>query len=411
MATKTRTRRTKKKSANVNKDKAPEQAPEKDKPVEQVDSEIKTDPDVEREVAEHAQTQVGNDPVDVPFDTPQEQLTVFDREQETLETSGFQMIPFAEVFRRDNVRTTATLRLEDMVRSLTMKGFKKNHPIVVSQKPDGKYLVLCGNRRTEALEIIQGRDTELFSRVLPDGMIPAIVHTDLDEETEILIRIDHSEDEDRVPLDDWGEFLAVKQLVRAGYDSQANIAAKLGKVDEKGAPKRSWVQQRVNLARLPKYVQDEMERYCTGGAGSSHLRWQNIPGLYKVFLKEFKKGHREGGPEFKKQFDAIINPPEDPDTGEKPKPLSAKKMQEQAQNMASKAVARALMKSAGMPTDTTEDGKPYIADWNEIDADAVRAESAEEQLTIIATYLGQEEFNTLLDNAKAASSEAETSES
>lgn len=363
--------------------------------------EVKAKPEVETPVSKHKETQVGNEQIE-PTAPKQDAPTVFGVEKDLAGDSNFKLIAFDQVFRQDNVRTTASLKLEEMVQSLTLKGFKKNHPIVVSQKADGRFLVLCGNRRTEGLEVIAARNPELFTSVLPDGMIPAIVHTGLTAEDEILIRIDHSADEDRVPLDEWGEFLAVKQLVRAGYDSQANIAAKLGKFDDKNQPKRSWVQQRVNLARLPSSTQSEMESYCMNGAGASHLRWNHVPGLYKTFLKEFKNGHREGGPEYKKLIDGIINPVVDPDAPDvPPKALSKTKMEEQAQNMTSRAVQRTLMKAAGLPTDVDEEGKPFIAEWTDIDADGVRCETAEHQLLQIATHMGQAEFNALLDEIKA----------
>src|SRR5690606_37590083 len=100
------------------------------------------------------------------------------------------------------------------------------YPIVVSKK-GSEYLVLCGNRRTEALKRIQSAEPEIFKIILPDGKVPALVLDNLTEDEEIIIRNDHSSEEDRVALDDEGLFLSVKQLVKAGYASQNEIAAKL----------------------------------------------------------------------------------------------------------------------------------------------------------------------------------------
>lgn len=381
----------------------------KDAPVTEASNDTpEVDADIQDEVQQHASTQVDNEPVAI---TPEKTgpIKAFEDEREAGNDSAIEMIPFDKLYRRDNVRTAATLQLEAMIKSLTDKGFKKNHPIVVSQKPDGKFLVLCGNRRTEALEVIQGRDQALFERTLPGGLIPAVVHTNLDEGTEILIRIDHGADEDRVGLDDWGEFLAVKQLVKAGYSSQNDVAAKLGKVDESGKPKRSWVQQRVNLARLPRFVQDEMERYCTGGAEASHLRWSDIAKLFELFTKELKQGFTEGdGPELQELWTATLNPVQDPDTGNAPKPLSGKKMEEMGTTMSSSLVKKVLLRAAGKPTDRTAEGEPYICDWAELDDLGVRYETAHLQLTKIAEHMGQDDFNATLDAITAAEKAAAT---
>ncbi|KKK96929.1 hypothetical protein LCGC14_2657830, partial [marine sediment metagenome] len=165
----------------------------------------------------------------------------------------------------DNVRSPECQAIPAMVESYRRNGFKANHPLVVSEKPEGKQLVLCGNRRGLGLQWLQANDKEAYRLALPSGKVPCLVHKSLTEEEETLLRIDHSADEDRVPLDVWSIYLAIKQLARVGIDTQERIAEKLGifytKGKKKGQPNRSFVQVRLNLARLPQKVEDAMRQY------------------------------------------------------------------------------------------------------------------------------------------------------
>ena len=307
-----------------------------------------------------------------------------------------ELIDFERLFRRDNVRTSQSLNLPKMIQSLKTRGFKPNHPLVVSEKDD-QYLVLCGNRRTEALEAIRREDSKIFDAILPGAVVPCIVHRGLTEQQEIVLRIDHSDAEDREPLDEWGEFLATRQLMRVGYSTQKDIAGMLGKFNKNGEPNRSFVQQRVNLARLPKFVQDEMEVLCTKGREATHLRWANIPGLFSIYNDEFKEGHKlEPGPKFMERWEEITNAD---DAIPAPKALSRTKIIELAKNSGSILAKRVLFYASNEPISVV-DNVPVYQQWSSIEEDLLRTEAAMDTLKALAAHLGEEAFKELISESQ-----------
>ncbi len=113
------------------------------------------------------------------------------------------LIEVDKLYFAENVRTPECLQLPAMCESLRRHGFKTNHPLVVSEKKiDGetRYHVLVGNRRGLALVFLRDNEPEAYRQALDDAKVPAIVHRGLTEEEEVEHRIDHSFDEDRVPL-------------------------------------------------------------------------------------------------------------------------------------------------------------------------------------------------------------------
>jgi len=310
------------------------------------------------------------------------------------------LVDFESLFRADNVRTDACTRLPDIVASLKLNGFKPNHPLVLSAKPDGRYLVLCGNRRTQGLEFLRDNEPENFKAALAPsgGKVPAVIHTGLTAEEEIVLRIDHGPSEDRVPLDEWSQFLAIKQLLRAyPGDSQAKIAEKLGIVNTKGKkrgePNRSFVQGRVNLARLPEFVQEEYRKLCVIGADATPVRWTDVKGLYASYNKEFAHFPDGDGPEFRTAWDKVLHPaPEEPSTDDdspKPESLSPDAAKARAQNSGSRLIKRVLLSATGQG-----------GDWAVIDAQILKAETDSEILGMIAELLGVDEFANLVNRAR-----------
>lgn len=354
------------------------------------------------ELAEHDTTLEETGPVEAV-----EESTAFRDSRAITTTQATELIDFDLLFRKDNVRTSNSLNLPKMVASFKNKGFKPNHPLVVSKRGD-RYLVLCGNRRTEGLEIIRQNDLEIFESILPDNKIPCIVHRGLTEQQEILLRIDHSDAEDREPLDDWGEFLAVRQLMRVGYSSQRDIAGMLGKFNKNDEPNRSWVQQRVNLARMPKFVQDEMEKLCTDGTVATLLRWAHIPGLFKIYNKEFDLGHKiDVGPNFQERWDEIFNPDAVP---EKPKGLTRSKIVEMSKLTGSFLIKKVLYYVAREPATVSEDGTPTYLDWSDVEGEILEAEAALETLKNLAAYMGENSFRDLISESKEANTATVDSE-
>lgn len=303
-------------------------------------------------------------------------------------------VAFDALYLQGNVRTDNCKQIVAMVESLRLNGFKENHPLVVSQKDDGSYLVLCGNRRTEGLGWLRDNDPAAFQRVLSNGKVPCIVHKGLTEEEEVLLRIDHSNAEDRVALDDWSLYTAVQQLVKVGFDTQEKIAEKLGiyvkSGKNAGKPNRSWVQPRVNLARLPAFVSEELQKR-NFDRKATKLRWEHVPQLFKVWTDEFSNHPDAPGPEFCQLWDSIINPKPKADTSEHgEKPLSVADAKRRAQSTSSSTLRNALLCVTGQ-------GKGM--DFVTLDNRMVQAETALVTLGRIEAFLGDEKYGQLVADA------------
>ncbi len=307
-------------------------------------------------------------------------------------------LDFGLLYRADNVRSKATEQIPRMVASFLRHGFKRNHAIVVSMKQDGRALVLCGNRRTMAAEFLATAQPADFAKIFPNGKIPCIVHTGLTAAQESLIRIDHGTDEDRVPLDEAGEFLAVRQLLRSGYTTEVGIAEKLGKYytsgKNMGQPNRSWVQPRASLAQMPDYVQAEFLKLWENGKESTPVRVAMIPKLYKPFNEEFARHPDGNGPQFQAVWRQFMGAVAAAAPVVKPEVITPAKALERAKIVGSRNLRSALMLVAGQ-------GQPgeTIAD---VDNACIVAELATVTLAEIADYLGEQAYAKLIQDSRAA---------
>jgi len=177
------------------------------------------------------------------------------------------------------------------VRSFLAQGYLADQPIMVEERDNGKggkYCVLRGHCRTGAARYLLENQPDDYARIFPDGKIPAVVVKGLTDAQRTLAAIDQSDDLNRRPLNKYEQFVAVRALVKQGYVSQEGIAAKLGiysleKESGKQVPNRSWVQIRVNLARLPGFVQDEYEILEKKGEKGTAFRVPHISKLYKAY--------------------------------------------------------------------------------------------------------------------------------
>lgn len=333
---------------------------------------------------------------------PDETLTKQTELQHKLAQSGtIQTVLFAALYRQDNVRTAATERVPEMVASYRQQGFVKSHPLMLSAKSDGRYLVIRGNRRCLGLEYLAQNDPAAFAAILPTGEVPAIVYFGLTEAEEILLRADHAKAEDRVPLDDEGEFLTVCQLVRAGYASEAAIADKMGKFHEKGknigSPNRSWIQPRVALAKMPGFVQAEFRKLWRDGTGVTAVRVNMILPLVKVFREEFQYYPDGNGPQFTAEWAKAVGKVH---VKRKPLPvITPSAALDKAETVGSRNLREALKIIGGKPANRP-DGQPFtLAD---VDAACFAAEAAQTTLVEIADLIGEAEFASLVKDAREA---------
>ena len=315
-------------------------------------------------------------------------------------------VEVSALFRSDNVRGSNDIKLPLIVASLRKNGFKPNHPLVVSKKADGRFLVLCGNRRVMGLEFIRTNHAEDYDRIVKGGKVPCIVHEGLTDCEEIIIRNDHSGDEDRVGLGDWGQFLAIKQLMRVfPNDSQATIAAKMGiyhvKGKKAGEPNRSFVQPRADLARLPIFVQDEFRKLWDDSDGKSKtpVRVENIKILAETYRAEYAAYPDGNGPEFSAVWNKIMNPAVSSANADSsgsagdngPKGLSVESANNKGMGCASPLIKRILLS-------VTNQGNPVIP-LAELDAQLVTLETDSQILANIRDYLGNTDFADLVEKS------------
>lgn len=316
------------------------------------------------------------------------------------------LLDFDSLFLEGNIRSPQCEAIPAMVKSLRLEGYKDNHPLVVSEKPDARFKVLCGNRRVLGLAKVRDDDKAEFGRVLAGGKIPCIVHKGLTDTEEIVLRIDHTEGEDRVKLDKWSEFQAVKQLIFAyPEDTQEAVARKMGKFhadDSKsaGKPNRGWAQPLCNLAALPPYVQEEYRKLVTEGKDSTLLRVVDIKGLYKVFDEDFAQFPEGDSPVFAAAWQKILNPEPkvavDPVNPSEPKVYKPESAKSQSRGAASRLVSRILLA-------VTNQGGNIV----DIDAEAAQVETDALILADIKVYLGAMEYDQLAAKSQNARLERE----
>ncbi len=298
-----------------------------------------------------------------------------------------------DLFFADNVRSEQCLDIPGMVASFKRAGcFKVNHPLVVSTKSDGRLQVLNGNRRGLGLVWLRDNEPSEYKRICPKGKVPAVVHKGLTVEEEVDLRIDHSSDEDRVPLDEWSIFLAIRQLVGVGLDTQEDIARKLGlyktKGKDVGKPNRQIVQPRVNLARLPRFVQDEFAKLCLDKA-STAVRWNHITALYKAYNVEYVEHPNADGPLFQEAWAKALTPIERKETSNNARELTPASAVQRSQ-----AASSAGLKTALLVVTNQSD-----ANLASIDAKILEGETALTLLTAIQSYLGDADYAELVSAA------------
>ena len=296
------------------------------------------------------------------------------------------MVEVESLYCEGNVRSKECENIPQIVESYRRQGYKVNHPLVVSEKSDGRLLVLNGNRRTLGLFWLRDNVPDDYKSVVASGKVPAIVHRGLTQEEEVLLRIDHSSDEDRVPLDEWSIFLAVKQLVQIGTDTQVAIADKLGLYNKKGEPNRSWIQPRVALVRMPDFVQEELHRYYLNKSDSP-LRLSHIMGLSKAFNAEYVDYPNADGPLFTERWAEIMFPPEKVEADTTDKALTPAEAVKRSQAASSKGLASALLAATGQGQ----------VDMASIDRASVEGETAVLLLAKIREYLGDDDYRQLID--------------
>jgi len=62
-----------------------------------------------------------------------------------------------------------------LVESIRQHGYRNYSPLVVGKRGKDRYLVLCGNKRVEALQWLQENDPAAFKCALPTGNVLCIV--------------------------------------------------------------------------------------------------------------------------------------------------------------------------------------------------------------------------------------------
>ncbi len=298
-------------------------------------------------------------------------------------------IVFDDLVFDGNPRTKKGMKLEQMIASFVTHGYQPDSTILVEEKQDGQFLVLRGNRRSLAALELQKQDQETFDRIFSDGKIPAFVAKGISDQERILLRIDHSTELDREPLDDEGLFNAVCQLLRASLN-QREIAAHLNlftKNNKTGdlEPNRSLVQRRAELAKLPGFVQDEYRILMRKGKDVTAVRWSMIPGLYKMYSKTSVE-YPDGNMEFNEKWELCKTFKDDLPEGSVSVKLTPKKAKDFSELAQSKGVRDILLSVTGQIPTTFEN----------VDLAILAGEQATATLVSIQDHLGKDAYNDLI---------------
>jgi len=152
---------------------------------------------------------------------------------------------------RDKIEFTQVL---DLAKSIKKDGLIQ--PIVVmpsTERPDKKYKVAAGHRRTKAHMILQNDDPQFSS-------IQAIIREDLDEKKSRVLNL--NENLNRKNLNILEEAMAIEPLLEMGMTEQEMV-------DSIPTASRGWIQVRCMLLKLPKAIQEEAS---VGFVNQTHIR-------------------------------------------------------------------------------------------------------------------------------------------
>lgn len=306
----------------------------------------------------------------------------------------FGRVPLDDLVWFDNIRSLRDLQIPLMVRSYRQQqGYDVSEPITVNRRDDGSLVVLRGNRRTLGALWLRDHAPDEYARFFPDGTIPAIIYEGLNEKQEIAQRIDHGKGRGRVELGEWSQFLAVKQLMRAGF-TQTEAATHLDMLKTNGQPNRQWIQPRYNLARMPLKLQEEYRKFWEEGKDATPLRVQDIAELYKAFHAEQVK-HPNGGPQYRQVLANLMagnrggDGSKGKNTGEG-KTLTPTDVRSLAGSRNSEIIARVLFGAAKLPD---------AENLDEIDVELTEIESKADRYDILEAYFGKDEMDAMLKKA------------
>lgn len=133
-------------------------------------------------------------------------------------------------------------------------------PILLRKMPDGRYLIISGERRFRAVKML-GRDS-----------ISAIVRTATDEQSAVFALIENIQRKD---LSFFEEAKAISELISVWGVSQDEAAQKLGKA-------QSTVANKLRLLKIPEQLREEIQK---NGLTERHAR-----ALLQIDDAELQKG-------------------------------------------------------------------------------------------------------------------------
>lgn len=304
----------------------------------------------------------------------------------------------------DNPRPAEEFETAGIVESYRKFGYRPEYPITVSIRKDGSTVALRGNRRLSAALILRDTEPETFARVFPKGEIPALIHKGLNDSEEILLAVDHTGELDRKGLSKWGEFRAISALMLKGeVAGRYAIAEKLGLVKvqvDNGKTVRTvqgpYVQKRMELARLPDFVQSAFKGCPMFGGADGRFKQAQISRLLKLYNSERDVAAKAGtrtGPQFDAAWSEIVTPAAvegGSDSAGTIMKLTRKQFADRAVTCKSDIV-RTCMEVAAGAVDAAIIGN--------LDSRGLTLEAAERKLVELSEYYGEADFAATLTAA------------
>ena len=165
------------------------------------------------------------------------------------------MIPITNLYTSSNVRAQYDDEIKDLAQSIKDNGLLE--PLVVQERDNGRYEVICGHRRLSALKLI-GEPLVECNVILPS------------EHRTIIQLIENTQRREMLP---WELTDAFDKIKAKHHLTNEQLAAKLGKT-------KSWIMNQYTKAHL-------VEK--TFGNDGKYVSKRQVKDIYNTYIAESKK--------------------------------------------------------------------------------------------------------------------------
>ena len=296
-----------------------------------------------------------------------------------INTAVLTLVSFAKLLadKAMNVRLVDNYNARALVPGITALGVTT--PLLVSLR-NGKYRVLWGFRRYDAIEIVKAESPEDFQKHFDSG-VKCLVVEGLTEAEELVAVVDHGDI--KTLKNPYEVYLAASRFFDAGY-AEKDVVIRLATLIDEIAPmnaesrskmdkaeaqsekddilfknRRGFIQNLHRIWRLPKQVHDNFKDLKVRGEAEIKLTTTNITALAKAFTADIKNASEEGqkpgtytkhnpGPEYNKKWaEVVTDAKKKAKAPKKPRAWGTKRIEEYLPNVISDVLSAGLKMAAG----------------------------------------------------------------